>query len=143
MIGVTSPGALYSGPLRNYGFQDDLHRKTYIVEGYLGSYSFQGDDRSRGLATPSNPDSTVGCDLFAADGPQNNPEAGAFQKALHPYALFSADGTPDASTPQTISLRWDQTVAGDRVQGQLNEKLAFSAKVAAAKTASKRRPSNG
>jgi len=141
MIGVTPPGARYSGPLQNYGFLDTPNRKTYVVEGYLGSYSFRADGGSRSLATPSNPDSAVGCDLFAADGPQNNPEAAAFQKAVRPYALFSAGGTPDASTPQTISVNWNQTVNGDHTQGQLNEKLSFSAKPAGAKTPTKRRPS--
>ena len=142
MIGVTSPGAVYSGPLQNYGFQDRLNRKTYVVEGSLGSYSFRGDGGSRSLATPSNPDSATGCDLFAADGPSNNPEAAAFQRALRPYALFAADGTPDPSTPQTISVVWNQTVGGDHNQGQLNEKLSFSAKAAGGKTPTKRRSSS-
>jgi hypothetical protein len=133
MIGITSPGTMYVGPLQNVGYQDSPKRKGYLVEGNI-SLRWQAGD-NRGLAVPSNPDVKNGCDLFAPDGPVNEPEATKFTNAFRPYAIFSADGTPDVSTPATTSINWNETDAsGGTTRGQFSEQLTFKTQPAAATT---------
>ena len=143
MLGVTAPGVLYAGPLQSYGYQDNPNRKGYLVEGYLGAFEYRAASGPRALATPSNPDVSVGCDVFAAEGPPNSPQATAFQKASRPYALFSGNGTADAATPATVSITWDQTDSlGHHTQGQLHEQLTFTATPVAGKVRAPRRVSS-
>jgi hypothetical protein len=129
-----APGSqLTSGRQVPAWYQDSPNRKQFLV---FGDFSFEPDPGpSTGIqAIPDTPDVKYGCDGFTVDGPSNQDD---LHKTWTPYALFSAAGSPDASTPSTTSVSWNDSASHGQFTGQLTFSVQGSA---GASTSAKAKP---
>jgi hypothetical protein len=126
ILSAFQPGSrLTSGQQVPAWYQDSPKRTKYLVFGDFAFEKYPGP--TTGVqAIPDSPDVKYGCDGFAVDGPSNPDD---LRKTWTPYALFSRDGTPDASTPAAISVSWNDGES----HGQVNGQLTFTANAATAK----------
>jgi len=120
LLSAFAPGSrLTSGQQVPAWYQDTPKRTKYLLFGDFAFEKYPGP--TTGVqAIPDSPDPKYGCDGFAVDGPSNVDD---IHKTWTPYALFSRDGTPDASTPTAISVSWNDADSHGQVTGELTFKV--------------------